>query len=85
MRITKCIQKFKTEEICKVFQKNFLNQDEKFNEDAFKTIITLLNELIHKVGVKDVNLITKLKICADPFKYLDKSIDFGLFYERENE
>jgi len=37
-----------------------------------------------KEGIKDNNLKTKLKITENPFKYLNQSIDFGLFYEREN-
>lgn len=36
--------------------------------------------MISKVGVKDNNFKTKLKITENPFKYLDQSIDFGLFY-----
>lgn len=35
--------------------------------------------------IKDRNLFTKLIITVQPFKYLQESIDFGLFYEREEE
>lgn len=35
--------------------------------------------------IKDKNLFTKLIITVQPFKYLQESIDFGLFYEREDE
>jgi hypothetical protein len=35
--------------------------------------------------IKDRNLFTKLIITVQPFKYLQESIDFGLFYEREDE
>jgi len=35
--------------------------------------------------IKDKNLFTKLIITVHPFKYLQESIDFGLFYEREEE
>ena len=27
----------------------------------------------------------KLKMTENPFKYFDKNLDFGLFYEHENE
>lgn len=65
-----------------VFEKFFLNDDENFNEEAFKRIIDFLIEMMLKQGVKDSNLKTKLKITENPFKYLDQTIDFGLFYER---
>ena len=35
--------------------------------------------------VRDKNIFTKLVITVQPFKYLQESIDFGLFYEREDE
>jgi hypothetical protein len=35
--------------------------------------------------VKDKRLFSKLLITIRPFKYLKESIDFGLFYEREED
>jgi hypothetical protein len=35
--------------------------------------------------VNDRNLFSKLIITIRPFKYLQENIDFGLFYEREDE
>jgi len=29
--------------------------------------------------------ILKMTICTNPFKYLSKNLDFGLFYESEDE
>lgn len=45
----------------------------------------LLINILEKKGIKENNLIPKLKITKDPFRYLNQSIDFGFFYERENE
>ncbi len=35
--------------------------------------------------MRDKWLFTKLVMSINPFKYLQESIDFGLFYEREEE
>ena len=63
-----------------LFDKYFINDEENFNEEAFKSILSHLIQIIIKNNPKDTNLKTKLKITEDPFKYLDQSIDFGLFY-----
>jgi hypothetical protein len=34
---------------------------------------------------KEKIFFTKITICSNPFKYLSKNIDFGLFYEAEEE
>ena len=47
-------------------------------------ISAIISEL-EKGGLKDANFVTKLKITMNPFKYLGEQIDFGLFYEREQE
>lgn len=46
-----------------------------------------MTELIKMISVKtkDKNLIIKLRMTIKPFKYLDKNLDFGLFYESEQE
>jgi hypothetical protein len=46
-----------------------------------------MSELIKMISVKikDKNLIIKLRMTIKPFKYLDKTLDFGLFYESEQE
>jgi hypothetical protein len=35
--------------------------------------------------MKDKRLFSKLLITIKPFKYLKENLDFGLFYEREEE
>lgn len=40
---------------------------------------------LERVGIKDASFLTKLKIITNPFKYLQPSIDFGMFYEQEQE
>ena len=40
---------------------------------------------LERVGIKDGSFLTKLKIITNPFKYLQPSIDFGMFYEQEQE
>lgn len=52
-------------------------------EGIMKIIINDLKKSEKKI--KDRNLFTKLIITVQPFKYLQESIDFGLFYEREDE
>ena len=48
-----------------------------------KIIISDIKKTERKL--KDRNLFAKLVITMHPFKYLQESIDFGLFYEREDE
>lgn len=62
-----------------------MNVEEKLNIDAYGEILEFLVAAIEKIDLKDRNLITKLKITINPFKYLKEKIDFGLFYEQENE
>ena len=45
----------------------------------------LLIEELNKAGFKDINLKTKLKMSENLYKYFGPHIDFGIFYERENE
>ena len=45
-------------------------------------------ELIHILYTKDLKekfFTVKMLICVNPFKYLGKNLDFGLFYEAEDE
>lgn len=35
--------------------------------------------------MKDKAFVLKLTICTNPFKFLSKNLDFGLFYESEEE
>jgi hypothetical protein len=41
--------------------------------------------LRNKNEIKDKCFIIKMSICTNPFKYLSKNLDFGLFYESEEE
>lgn len=43
--------------------------------------MNFLIDLLKEVNQKEKNFLTKLKITYAPFKYLHKSLDFGLFYE----
>lgn len=45
---------------------------------------SIIGEL-EKAGVKDAAFYTKLRVTMNPFKYLGEDIDFGLFYEREQD
>lgn len=86
MRVIKFLEKSQPHEIIGIFEKYFLNEDQaNFDEQQFKVIIDFLIQLINKVGCKDNDMKTKLKITVNPFKYLDQNVDFGLFYERESE
>lgn len=62
-------------------------RENKFSERAYEDIIkTIINDVKkNEKKVKDRRLFTKLMITVCPFKYLLESIDFGLFYEREEE
>jgi (2Fe-2S) ferredoxin len=84
-RTIKCLETCKEEPILSVFKSNFLKEDGQLNEEAFRTIVQFLIENMAKEGMKVGNLKTKLLITENPWKYLDQSLDFGLFYEREDE
>ena len=62
-------------------------KESKFSDKAYETIIKMIINDIKKANrpLKDKRLFTKLMITICPFKYLLESIDFGLFYEREEE
>ena len=62
-------------------------KENKFLEGAYEGIMKIIINDIKKTEkkLKDQNLLTKLVITMHPFKYLQESIDFGLFYEREDE
>lgn len=57
------------------------HQDELYQECSLEFVKLLQSEL----KVKDQIFFTKMTICSNPFKYLAKNIDFGLFYEAEDE
>lgn len=84
-RITKVIEKAEVNEIVGLFSKYFLDDPEKYHHEPFAEIINFLVHELERVGLKDGGFITKLKIITNPFKYLQPSIDFGMFYEQENE
>jgi hypothetical protein len=62
-------------------------KENQFLGGAYEAIIKVIINDIKKQEkkVRDRNLLTKLVITIYPFKYLNDSIDFGLFYEREDE
>ena len=81
----KVIEKAEMNKIVGIFTKYFLENEEAFNPEAFADIVSFLIEELERVGIKDINIMTKLKITTNPFKYLLPTIDFGMFYEQENE
>lgn len=83
MRVQKAIESCEVSEILGIFDKYFINDEENFNEEVFIQIMNSLIDLLMKNGIKDINFLTKLKMTLSPFKYLDKNLDFGLFYEHE--
>lgn len=62
-------------------------KENKHNEGAYEAIIKIIINDIRKSEkkVKDRRIFTKLMITVYPFRYLQENIDFGLFYEREEE
>lgn len=62
-------------------------KENKHLDGAYEAIIKIIINDIRKSEkkVKDRRIFTKLMITIYPFKYLQESIDFGLFYEREEE
>jgi hypothetical protein len=59
-------------------------KENQHNEGAYEAIIKIIINDIRKSDkkVRDKRLFTKLLITIQPFRYLQESIDFGLFYER---
>ena len=57
-------------------------KENKFLDGAYEAIIKTIIRDIKKTEkkLKDKRLFTKLMITIVPFKYLQESIDFGLFY-----
>jgi hypothetical protein len=47
--------------------------------------LEVIKLLRSKNEIKDKCFILKMNICTNPFKYLPKNLDFGLFYEFEEE
>ena len=71
-----------------VFDEYYANfKENKFLEGAYESIMKIIIKDVKKSEkkVNDRNLFSKLIITIRPFKYLQESIDFGLFYEREDE
>lgn len=67
-----------------IFNKYFSckEHDSELYTECFLEIIKLLKA---KNQIKDKFFILKMNICTNPFKYLNKKLDFGLFYESEDE
>jgi hypothetical protein len=60
----------------------YFNSKEGFDSENYEIVMTELIKMI-SAKIKDKNLIIKLRMTTKPFKYLDKNLDFGLFYESE--
>lgn len=75
-------------DLLNIFDDYYTNYKEnKFLEGAYEAIMKIIISDVKKSEkkVRDRNLFSKLVITMHPFKYLQESIDFGLFYEREDE
>lgn len=81
----KSLETCEVNETLGIFEKYFVKDEENFHEEAYNQVMNFLIDLLKEVNQKQKNFITKLKITYSPFKYLHKSLDFGLFYEYENE
>lgn len=75
-------------DLIKVFE-NYYNdaKENKYNEEAYEAIVKITISELKKSEkkVKDKRLFSKLVITIRPFRYLKENLDFGLFYEREEE
>lgn len=62
-------------------------KDNKFNEEAYDAVVKIIISELKKSEkkIKDKRLFSKLVITVRPFRYLKDTLDFGLFYEREEE
>lgn len=58
-----------------------------FHEEAYEALTKTLISEVRKSEkkVKDRRLFSKLAITVRPFRYLREEVDFGLFYEKEEE
>lgn len=86
-RLNKALEKAEVSNIIGIFQKYFAinKEEEEFNDETFIEIMDLLIEELNKAHFKDANLKTKLKMAENLYRYFGPHVDFGLFYERENE
>ena len=62
----------------------YFNNKEGFDSENYEIVMSELIKMISP-KLKDKNLIIKLRMTIKPFKYLDKGLDFGIFYESEQE
>ena len=68
-----------------VFAK-YYNKKDGYDNEIYQECLTEMTKLLrNKNEIKDKWFIMKMSICTNPFKYLPKSLDFGLFYESEEE
>ncbi len=56
--------------------------DNEIYQECLQEVAKLLRS---KSEIKDKWFLMKMNICTNPFKYLHKGLDFGLFYESEEE
>ena len=84
-RMHKCLEICEVNETMGIFQKYFVKDEENFDQEAYTRIMDFLIELLKEIKTVDRNFITKLRMTFQPFKYLHRSLDFGIFYEDENE
>ena len=64
-----------------VFTKYYNKKEGHDNEIYQECLVEMTKLLRSKNEIKDKWFIMKMSICTNPFKYLPKSLDFGLFYE----
>lgn len=68
-----------------MFTKYYNKKEVHDNEIYQECLVEMTKLLKSKNEIKDKWFIMKMSICTNPFKYLQKSLDFGLFYESEEE
>ena len=81
----KAIECSEVSEIMGIFEKYFMKDEQNFYEKPYIEIMDFLINLLRQLPLKDNKFLVKLKMTENPFKYFDRNLDFGIFYEHENE
>lgn len=61
------------------------NSKDGHDDENYQQSILELVKILKEKNVKDKLFLLKMTISTNPFKYLPKKLDFGLFYEAEDE
>lgn len=63
----------------------YYNAKDGHDDECYQQCILELVKILKEKSVKDKLFLLKMTISTNPFKYLPKNLDFGLFYEAEEE